>query len=317
MLALALIAAATLTMPLDASAQSGAATARAAFDRGTRRFQAGRYEQALEAFREAYEARPHPAVLFNIASCLDKLGRPVEAVTEYQRYLRLRGDEVEPARRADVEEALARLRRRVAFLAITPPSPDAAVTVDGAEVELGEDPVVVSSGRHTIESRAAGGRTATAEVDVVSGESLEVRLRLPERAADTGGHDRRTDQHAPRPETPGPRDEGSGWSPTLRWVGLAATAAFAGGLVFTGVRALSLNSEYENDPSPELRDEGLTYRMLADLVFLPGTILAAGFTVIAFVLARREPDPDEAGDHAAIVPILGPGGLGVSAAARF
>ncbi len=283
-----------IAAPTAAHAQDDeAARARAAFDRGTRRFTARRYDQALEAFLEAHSITPHPAVLFNIASCYDKLDRATEAVNTYQRYLRERGDEVEPGRRRDVQTALARLRRQVALLHIVPPDQDAPVTLDGEPLELGDDPWAVAPGTYVIASRASDGREAREEVGAVAGETVEVTLTFPEPEGNGGGGNGGGGGDGGDDGGDGGNGDGGdrmsrpsrGWSPSLRWIGVGATVLFAGAWVYTGLQALSLNADYEETPDQDIRDEGLTYRVLADFVFMPTTILAAGFTVLAFILA--------------------------------
>lgn len=319
-----LFAAATAT---EALAQDDeAARARAAFDRGTRRFTARRYEQALEAFLEAHSITPHPAVLFNIASCYDKLDRATEAVNTYQRYLHERGDEVEPARRRDVQTALSRLRREVALLHIVPPEPDAPVTLDGEPLEIGDDPWAVAPGTYVIASRASDGREAREEVAAVAGETVEVTLTFPEPEGNGGG-----DGDDDGGGGGGGGDGGGGggdrmsrpsggWSPALRWIGVGATVVLAGAWVYTGLQALALNADYEETPDQDIRDEGLTYRVLADFVFMPTTILAAGFTVLAFILADggETERPSEGSTSAPVLtPILTAEGAGLRVTGVF
>src|SRR5687768_3777957 len=83
------------------SAQDAAEDARAQFDAGVAAFAEERYADALAAFKAAYELRPHPVVLVNIANCHMELGEPVEASALFERYLR----EADPddRRRPDVE----------------------------------------------------------------------------------------------------------------------------------------------------------------------------------------------------------------------
>ena len=52
-------------------------------------FEAGRWDEALEEFRAAErKGEPDAALQFHIASALDALGRPAEAVEQYQKFLR-------------------------------------------------------------------------------------------------------------------------------------------------------------------------------------------------------------------------------------
>jgi tetratricopeptide (TPR) repeat protein len=61
--------------------------ARALFDAGHTAYDAGRFEQALRYFREAYELSHRPALLFNIASAADRLLEIQTAIDAYQAYL--------------------------------------------------------------------------------------------------------------------------------------------------------------------------------------------------------------------------------------
>lgn len=56
--------------------------ARALFQAGTEAFQNADYETALEKFEAAYALQPAGALRFNIAVCLEKLGRSEEAAAE-------------------------------------------------------------------------------------------------------------------------------------------------------------------------------------------------------------------------------------------
>ncbi len=49
--------------------------------------QQGSYEQGIRDLERAYEAKPHPNVMFNIARAYQDWGKHAEAVTAYQRYL--------------------------------------------------------------------------------------------------------------------------------------------------------------------------------------------------------------------------------------
>ncbi|MCA9578886.1 MAG: hypothetical protein KC668_25825, partial [Myxococcales bacterium] len=64
--------------PDDEEQASLEGEARASFDAGQRAFSAMRYEQALTYFRLAYEASPHPELLYNIALSADRLRRDAE-----------------------------------------------------------------------------------------------------------------------------------------------------------------------------------------------------------------------------------------------
>lgn len=61
--------------------------ARALFDAGRTAYDAGRFEQAMRYFREAYELSHRPALLFNIASAADRLLDIEAALEAYRAYL--------------------------------------------------------------------------------------------------------------------------------------------------------------------------------------------------------------------------------------
>jgi hypothetical protein len=248
-------------------------------------------------------------------------------VNTYQRYLRERGGDVEPARRRDVESALTRLRRLVSLLQIVPPSPGAVVTLDGTPIEIGADPLAVSPGTYVIASTAGDGREARREVPAVAGQTVAVALTFP--APDPGRRDEDHGRGRGRGRGRGNVGGGGGdamerssggWSPALRWVGVGATVLLAGGWAFTGLQALSLNADYEQKPDQDTRDQGLTYRVLADFVFMPTTILAAGFTVLAFILAdggEAERPADGTARAPAVVPLLAADGAGLAVTGAF
>ncbi len=56
------------------------ARARELYLQGDREYQAGRYEQAVAAFQEAYRLSGRPLLLFNLANAYERLGRYAEAL---------------------------------------------------------------------------------------------------------------------------------------------------------------------------------------------------------------------------------------------
>jgi tetratricopeptide (TPR) repeat protein len=75
------------------------------FDRAYAHYQAGRFEKARLAFLEAYKLYPHGGFLYNVAACLEQLGRKAEAADMYARYLAETPDAL------DREKTLARIAR--------------------------------------------------------------------------------------------------------------------------------------------------------------------------------------------------------------
>ncbi len=86
--------------------------ARASARKGQSLYELARYPEALEAFEAAYQKKPVPALLFNIAQCHRQLGHLEQAARVYRSYLR--SDPPEAAAKqarellATVEDAVSR-----------------------------------------------------------------------------------------------------------------------------------------------------------------------------------------------------------------
>src|SRR5687767_10067084 len=107
------LAAALLSPARPAAAQSDArAAARAHFERGVAAFNARRFGEAGEEFATAYKLSPAFPVLYNIGQVNVALGRPVEAVEAFERYLR-EGTTVAAERRREVEGEIAKQLERI------------------------------------------------------------------------------------------------------------------------------------------------------------------------------------------------------------
>ena len=86
------------------------------FDRAHAHYQAGRYEKAMHAYREAYRLYPVNSFLYNVGACLEQLGRKGEAADMYERYLnempKGQSDPKEPKIREHIKTLRGRLLRR-------------------------------------------------------------------------------------------------------------------------------------------------------------------------------------------------------------
>ncbi len=67
-------------------------TARARFEEATKQYNAGKFDEALKQYKEVYDLKRHPALLFNIAQCYRQLGEYAVASFYYRRY----SDEARP-----------------------------------------------------------------------------------------------------------------------------------------------------------------------------------------------------------------------------
>ena len=92
--------------------------AQAFIDKATDDFGAKRFSEALENFETAYSLWPSPVILYNIGQTNIELGRSVEVVAAFERYLADGGTEIWAERKAYVRQVisqhLAKIRGAVA-----------------------------------------------------------------------------------------------------------------------------------------------------------------------------------------------------------
>jgi tetratricopeptide (TPR) repeat protein len=77
-------------------------SARRHFERGEKLFALGKFDDALEEYQTAFDAKPLPGFLYNIGQCFRNLGDLDQAIFSFKKYLRL-----EPE--AENKEAVERL----------------------------------------------------------------------------------------------------------------------------------------------------------------------------------------------------------------
>lgn len=162
------------------------AEARSRYQEGARRFRAGRYREAIDAFEAAYRLKPHGAIHFNVAQCRERLGEWPAALRAYQDYLR----ELPEARdRAAVRAAIGRIEQRLAAagvqaLLVYSDPPGAALRLDGKP--LGRTPfhITLPSAVYRLELEADGFAPEAQEVQLglAASKVIEVVLRPQGRA---------------------------------------------------------------------------------------------------------------------------------------
>lgn len=146
-------------------------------ERGNAHLEAGMVEEALQAYRDAYDAYPSPKIYYNIAEAERELGRFVEAADDYQRVV----DEVDPESPlvSAAEEKLLDLDKQLARISVVTDPEGAQVRV-GDRV-LGTSPVTdvrVEPGYDVEVAVLLGDRRQAQNVDLVAGESRAVRISL-------------------------------------------------------------------------------------------------------------------------------------------
>ncbi|MCP4679502.1 MAG: hypothetical protein GY854_29225 [Deltaproteobacteria bacterium] len=106
--------------------------ARKKFGDGVELVKEEKYSSALAAFEEAYRLYPNGTSLINIAMCLKELGRYVESIAAFDRFLAEEGDKVDEKKRQIAEEAIREMTQLAARLEIqgAPPGAKMAITAD-------------------------------------------------------------------------------------------------------------------------------------------------------------------------------------------
>lgn len=106
-------------------------------DEGKKAYSRGDYERAIDAFQKAFDIKPSPGVLFNIAKSFERMGRYEEAIEYFKQYLVLCQN---CADRPDIEEQIKRLlgsiKNRFQELSVSSDPPGADVYLDDRNTGL-------------------------------------------------------------------------------------------------------------------------------------------------------------------------------------
>ena len=175
--------------PSDAQAK---ARAQGLLSEGTAAYGRGDYAAALDKFTAAYKIFPSPKLWFNIGQANRDLGRPVEAVEAFDRFLRDAGD-APPETLAEARRSAAELKTKLGQIQVTCAVDGTEITVDGKRVgstPLGEM-LWTTPGRHQVAAQHAGYAPAIEDVVVTTGkialvaiEVLPIDLRPANKTAD-------------------------------------------------------------------------------------------------------------------------------------
>src|SRR5579871_925298 len=73
------------------------------YEAATSHYNLGEFQEALDAYKEAYRIRADPVFLYNLGQCYRQLNKPADAAREYRAYLR---EQPEAKNRAAVEKLI-------------------------------------------------------------------------------------------------------------------------------------------------------------------------------------------------------------------
>lgn len=230
----------------DSTASTEAkAKAQSLLTEGSALYEKGDYADALEKFKQAFATYDSPKLLFNIGQANRDLGRPVEALEAFERFL-IGALDAAPETIEDAKKSVVELQKKLGRLRVDCQTDNATISIDGKDVGLTPLPRLLwaTAGRHQVTARHWNFPPAVEDVEVRAGTVQTVRVVLQIPVA-----------QAPRPEPSPERTdlvsveakpaETSGWwmGRTWTWVALGSAAVFTGGAAAAG---LSMQSKFDS-----------------------------------------------------------------------
>ena len=285
--------------------------ARKAYAAGKAKMGKGDYAGALEDFRNADRLVPGAAPKYQVAVCLDRLGKAEEAVAAYRAFLDTPPGDKYATEAADATKRVAELEQQLigkVKVNITPAGVAATITVDGAPAQGPE--LSLKPGRHTITVSAPGYQDATQEVEVKAGGTADVTITL----APTVGP---SPTPLPDPGDDDDDDEGSGQGLMIAGFVVLGVGVVAGVLTtIFGVQALNASSDFDATPTERLADDAEKNAVLAD-VFLGVACGTAAIGIVLIAVGATQDSDDEEEARPRFVPYASPQGGGASLTWRF
>ena len=207
---------------------------------GAQHYERAEFADALENFEKAYAVFPSPKLLFNIGQASRELGRPVEAVDAFEKFLDQAGDAPEEMT-TEAKRSLVELTPKIGKLLIECPIVGAEITVDGKKLGLApiRDLIRVAPGPHQVTATHPSATPAVENVNVIAGtiETVAMRPRtLAEVAAalpPPPGPAPGLDVRQPNPVAP-PAEAGWLLGRTWTWVAAGSAVVLAGGAAVAG-----------------------------------------------------------------------------------
>ena len=312
--------------------------ARTLFREGAALFKKAEYSKAAESFRAAYKMKPNWKILYNIAQSEAASKRHGLALTAFERYLALGGDDVVEARQREVEKEIARLKKMVGYVTVEAPE-GAMIIVD--DVEYGVAPIaggipVAGSVVHIVDVLLPNGeKLPFKKVSLVSGNKVNVSFiekedEKEDEVAPTPASEAETGDTETPPETmivePEEEDEGLRLGPLALagWITAGTGAAMLIAASVTGGLAIKENKKIEKncpDGCYEPYHDSIEKRdMLAittdTLLGVGGVAVAAGAGLLIFDYLRNKKEREEA-QAFLFAPVLSRQVAGASLEVRF
>jgi hypothetical protein len=280
------------------------ATARQLMDEGREaRNDKKDYKAALDAFRKAHSIMKVPSTGIEVARTLDAMGLFVEAAEAAQEVIDMPPVITPPKKkevdafiraRSEAQTLLDEAKKKIGFIKITikGAKPEAVeVTINDLAVAPAtlKDPVKQNPGKHTVVAK--GPKTATAEVEVSSGQTQEITLDVTKAE--------KPKVEAPPPEAPPPPPPKSAFLRPMPLIGfgIAGVGLIAGSVTgaLTMSRASSIKESCEGNRCPSSKqgdiDSAKTLGLISTISFGVAGVGAA----IGVIGLLRKPKTEETG----------------------
>jgi Tfp pilus assembly protein PilF len=291
---------------LSRSTEQNVALAKEAFLKGQTLYASGKFADALKKFEESYEAKPHPATIFNIARCQDRLGDLVRAMTSYKEYLRQAPQATDAE---EVSKAIGSIEQRfqakgVQHILVYVEPATARVLVNGKDIGTSPAATTLSPGTHALTLSADGydsyertfALSATRSTELtISMRSSATKPPAPLSAPDAPGAVVLTPTPTSAPESGGEKET---VVQPRRWTFVAGGLAVAGVAAGVVTAVLSANAQSQLnmlDPTrtrmqaDELIAARATNAVIATSSFIFAGVALAAAVVLFFVEGPGQP----------------------------
>jgi hypothetical protein len=154
--------------------------AQARWAEGKASFDAGNYEAARVAFKQAFILFQHPFFLQNLGEAELRCGRTVEAARHLSQFIRT-ATSATPAQREAAKRSLKKASEKLGSVIVETNSDEAEVRVDDEVIgrsPLGSMQWFVEPGAHVVSARKEGYLDGSEKVDIPTGPSKSVFVKL-------------------------------------------------------------------------------------------------------------------------------------------
>jgi hypothetical protein len=285
--------------------------ARQHYETGTKQYDLGHWDDAIREFEKAYELRPDPSFLYNLAQAYRRKGDSKRALDLYRNYL---AKTPKSPLRPEIEERIKSLQKQIDEEASAKPVPPALQptvppTAPPAALPLGQAVAPAPAEAQVPSSPQAGSGPAPGALPATA--PVFPPTNQPGQAAPlaTGSEPVASVATASPPAAPGR---------TLRIAGIVCGSvgvAFVGMGVGFGLLAHNLSSKVASAKTFNRSDDsaGLLYEKLQwGFYFAGASVAAVGATLYYFGMRAAR-----TASGVTMAPVLGPGTAGVSAMGVF